>query len=282
MLKPSNRRVILRAARFALASGGICLLLSLPAEQANAATGGQPSLLSGLGSDVSGVVQTLTAPVTGVLGSVASSGSEPVTGTASTAAQTPASTGQAAPTTSAGPSSQAVAPQDGQASPTDTATPSSPTATSSVTSPAGAATPKVSRATQPPAPVRRAAPKARPASNVTVQPVAAVSHAPTPVTGMAPAAGQTARVPAATAAKPTAVAVKPIPVSPTPSARPSATQSQRPIADILPPLSGMPRWLEDVLLAAGLMAATAYAAEPVAVFARRRRQRGDRSARRRK
>jgi hypothetical protein len=35
----------------------------------------------------------------------------------------------------------------------------------------------------------------------------------------------------------------------------------------------MPGWLEDVLLAAGLMAAAAYATEPVAVFARRRRQR---------
>jgi hypothetical protein len=44
----------------------------------------------------------------------------------------------------------------------------------------------------------------------------------------------------------------------------------------------MPRWLVDVLLAAGLMAAAAYAAEPVAVLARRRRQRGDRSAKRRK
>ena len=39
------------------------------------------------------------------------------------------------------------------------------------------------------------------------------------------------------------------------------------------PLTGMPKWLEDVLLAAGLLAATAYATEPVAVLARRRRQR---------
>jgi hypothetical protein len=35
----------------------------------------------------------------------------------------------------------------------------------------------------------------------------------------------------------------------------------------------MPGWLEDVLLAAGLLTATAYAAEPVTVLARRRRQR---------
>jgi hypothetical protein len=35
----------------------------------------------------------------------------------------------------------------------------------------------------------------------------------------------------------------------------------------------MPPWLEDVLLAAGLMAAAAYAAEPVVVLARHRRER---------
>jgi hypothetical protein len=43
----------------------------------------------------------------------------------------------------------------------------------------------------------------------------------------------------------------------------------------------MPGWLEDVLLAAGLLAATAYAAEPVTVLARRKRQRRDQSAKRR-
>jgi hypothetical protein len=43
----------------------------------------------------------------------------------------------------------------------------------------------------------------------------------------------------------------------------------------------MPRWLIDVLLAAGLMAAAAYAAEPVAVLARRKRRRGEGTAKRR-
>ncbi|HEY7279711.1 MAG TPA: hypothetical protein VH594_27340 [Trebonia sp.] len=43
----------------------------------------------------------------------------------------------------------------------------------------------------------------------------------------------------------------------------------------------MPGWLEDVLLAAGLLAATAYATEPVAVLARRRRQRSGRPGKRR-
>ena len=42
---------------------------------------------------------------------------------------------------------------------------------------------------------------------------------------------------------------------------------------MLIPLSGMPPWLEDVLLATGLLAATAYATEPVVVLARRRRRR---------
>ena len=38
------------------------------------------------------------------------------------------------------------------------------------------------------------------------------------------------------------------------------------------PAGGMPRWLEDVLLAAGVLAATAFAAEPAAALARRRRR----------
>jgi hypothetical protein len=46
-----------------------------------------------------------------------------------------------------------------------------------------------------------------------------------------------------------------------------------PAADILSPLTGiMPRWLIDILLAVGLTAGASYAAEPVAVLARRRRQ----------
>jgi hypothetical protein len=40
----------------------------------------------------------------------------------------------------------------------------------------------------------------------------------------------------------------------------------------------MPRWLEDVLLAAGVLAATAFAAEPAAALARRRRRRPARPA----
>jgi hypothetical protein len=59
-----------------------------------------------------------------------------------------------------------------------------------------------------------------------------------------------------------------------PSASPSATPTHRPNAGVLAPLSGLPPWLVDVLLAAGLLAAGAYATEPVAVLVRRRRSRG--------
>jgi hypothetical protein len=91
-----------------------------------------------------------------------------------------------------------------------------------------------------------------------------------------PAAGKAAKASAP-------VTTEPAPVLPTPSATPSATQTNRPVADILTPLSGiMPRWLQEVLLAVGLTAAAAYAVEPVAVVARRRRQRGDQSGKRRK
>jgi hypothetical protein len=43
----------------------------------------------------------------------------------------------------------------------------------------------------------------------------------------------------------------------------------------------MPGWLVDVLVATGVLAAAAYVTEPVVVLARRRRQRGDKPAKRR-
>ncbi|MGH3291881.1 MAG: hypothetical protein ACRDP7_08760 [Trebonia sp.] len=49
--------------------------------------------------------------------------------------------------------------------------------------------------------------------------------------------------------------------------------SRRPAAEIAVHVSGMPRWLEAVLLGTGLLAAAAFATEPVAVLARRRRHR---------
>jgi LysM repeat protein len=46
--------------------------------------------------------------------------------------------------------------------------------------------------------------------------------------------------------------------------------SRRPAAGVLTPAGGMPQWLQDVLLAVGLLAATAFAIEPAAALARRR------------
>jgi LysM repeat protein len=47
-------------------------------------------------------------------------------------------------------------------------------------------------------------------------------------------------------------------------------RSRRPAAGVLTPAGGMPRWLQYVLLAVGLLAATAFAIEPAAALARRR------------
>src|SRR5580698_5173168 len=99
MSKPHTRRVILRAARFGIASGGICLLLSFPAQQADAATGGQPSLLGGL---------------TGVVGSIVGTVTGSVTGTAQAVASAPAPASQVTPTASGSPPSEPAAPFGGQ------------------------------------------------------------------------------------------------------------------------------------------------------------------------
>jgi LysM repeat protein len=52
--------------------------------------------------------------------------------------------------------------------------------------------------------------------------------------------------------------------------------SHRPVpnASVTAAAGGMPRWLKDVLLAAGLLAVTAFATEPVGAFVRRRRAAG--------
>src|SRR6185437_9075795 len=60
------------------------------------------------------------------------------------------------------------------------------------------------------------------------------------------------------------------PAAPGPAAAPGkATAPGNASTDA--PAGGLPRWLQDVLLAAGVLAATAFAAEPAAAFARRRR-----------
>src|SRR5580698_7472581 len=106
MSKPNTRRVIPRVARFAIASGGVYVLLSLPAQQADAATGGP---LSGL---------------TDVAGSIVTSATGSVTGSAPAVAQAQAAANQAVSAVSAGLSRQSAALSQGQALPTVTVPPS--------------------------------------------------------------------------------------------------------------------------------------------------------------
>jgi LysM repeat protein len=71
----------------------------------------------------------------------------------------------------------------------------------------------------------------------------------------------------------------PAPVTPStaPTAKASAARSSHLTAPSAP-AGGMPRWLLDVLLAAGVLAVTAFAAEPAAAIARRRKANGNTSA----
>ena len=280
MSKPNTRRTVVRAARIATGTGGICLLLSLPSTQAYAATGDQPSPLSGITGAVTGVLQTVTDPVTGALGSIVNSVTEPVTNTTGSAPSATSTTSQSsasgnegsqsAPSASTRPSAQPTAPSGGEAAPTATATAPKPTATKPVSSPTGAATPTVSAApaTSTPATVRN------------IQPPTAIRSTTVPTSGVATtgvgstthrsAAGTRITTPEASKS---AAASVPRTTEPAP-AQPTPRQSHHPAADIASPLSGMPGWLIDVLLATGLLAAGAFATEPVIVLARRRRQRG--------
>jgi LysM repeat protein len=64
----------------------------------------------------------------------------------------------------------------------------------------------------------------------------------------------------------------PVPTASRPAGLPVAPGHTTKPGHVTAPAGGMPRWLEDVLLAAGVLAATAFAAEPAAALARRRRQ----------
>jgi LysM repeat protein len=92
------------------------------------------------------------------------------------------------------------------------------------------------------------------------------------------AQGQTAhaqapRAPAQTPAQPRHQA-SPAPATPT-QASPVQARPSHPTAPVTRTAAGgMPRWLEDVLLAAGVLAATAFVAEPAAAIARRRKATG--------
>jgi len=112
MSKPRKRRVILRSARFAIACGGICLLLSFPAQQADAATLDQPSPLGGLTGVAGSAVGTVTGGTSGVVNKAvngAASGTESGTGTA-TGTVTGAVTAAASAVASAAASVEQVAP----------------------------------------------------------------------------------------------------------------------------------------------------------------------------
>jgi LysM repeat protein len=97
----------------------------------------------------------------------------------------------------------------------------------------------------------------------TRRPAAPAGANPTAQRKAQPAASAPARHPRASTTAPT-------PAGP----RHQAPAASRPAASGHPagPAGGMPRWLEDVLLAAGVLAATAFAAEAAAGLARRRGQ----------
>lgn len=268
MSKPNTRRVIPRVARFAIASGGVYMLLSLPAQEADAATGGP---LSGL---------------TDAAGSIVTSATGSVTGPAPAVAQAPAAANQAVSAVSAGLSRQSAALSQGQALPTVTvpvvsvARAATGTVTRAASVTAGATvtravsvTPTVSTTSQAPAP---AGPAAVPASRAEAPTGAAVSHSPAPVTGMTKIRAMSN---AAKASAP--AAAEPAPVVPAALTRPPTTPINNPVAEVLAPFTGMPPWLVDILLATGLVVAAAYGTEPVLVLARRRQQRGGQSTQRR-
>jgi LysM repeat protein len=101
--------------------------------------------------------------------------------------------------------------------------------------------------------------------------------------------GTVLTIPGTTApARPRGHAPSPAPAAdPPPSARPAPAPSHPatapshpatapanatvPAAGLTAPAGGMPRWLEDVLLTAGILGLSAFAAEPAAALARRRR-----------
>jgi LysM repeat protein len=106
-----------------------------------------------------------------------------------------------------------------------------------------------------------------------------------PAGASAAASGQAPRAPASAPARPRRQAppprqAAPVPDGRQPSSQPTASSHAPAPSQVAVPghatapatAGGMPRWLLDVLLAAGILAATAFAAEPA--VARRRRQAG--------
>ena len=139
---------------------------------------------------------------------------------------------------------------------------------------AAGALPAAHRKAPRPAAAGRGGPQAAPGKGA---PSAPAASRPVPVgQATAPAGGQPAGgQPASRHAAPgPATAPGPV-VTPGHAAVPRPVTTPGPVTGpghVTVATGGMPRWLEDVLLAAGVLAATAFAAEPAAALARRRRR----------
>ena len=113
-----------------------------------------------------------------------------------------------------------------------------------------------------PSPASRPSPPVSPAPHPASTPTTAPASAPPSARATAPARG-----PASASARPPARA--PGPAS---GQAPTSTSGQRhPRSVPALPTGGLPRWLEIVLVAAGLLIATAFLTEPALAIARRRR-----------
>jgi LysM repeat protein len=116
---------------------------------------------------------------------------------------------------------------------------------------------------------------------LTVPPPAAPATAPRPAPrrqapraaprAPAPGPAPAGRHPAKQAPAPAGSQPASHPATPGPATAPGHRAAPGRLPVPAAPAGGMPRWLQDVLLAAGVLAATAFIAEPAAALARRRR-----------
>jgi hypothetical protein len=87
------------------------------------------------------------------------------------------------------------------------------------------------------------------------------------------------RIPTRVSPRPAVPSPRQQPPSPAPANTPHPATPAASAAQPAATAGSMPKWLEDVLLAAGVLAATAFASEPVAALTRRRRQGGRQAGR---
>jgi len=125
-----------------------------------------------------------------------------------------------------------------------------------------------------PRPARPASPPpaSRPSPPPPASPAPRPAPASTPATAPAPAsAPATAKTPASAPATARASASAPATATAPASAPAPGSGRRRPRSVPAPPAGGLPRWLEIVLVAAGLLIGTAFLTEPALAIARRRR-----------